>query len=68
MASGLFGSYMVKPPNALGTSRQAKQFGAFEENLVFFYPTYPWQKMHSRVAPCMSFRVRFGMEVWLCYL
>lgn len=35
MASGLFGSYMVKPPNALGTSHQAKQLGAFEENLVF---------------------------------
>lgn len=35
MSSGLFGSYMVKPPNALCTSHLAKQLGALEENLVF---------------------------------
>lgn len=67
MASGLFGSYMVKPPNALGTSHQAKQLGAFEENLVFL-PHLPLAEDAQQVAPCMSFRVRFGMEVWLCYL
>lgn len=35
MSSGLFGSYMVRPPNALCTSHLAKQLGALEENLVF---------------------------------